>query len=67
LYEEDHRIPMEVSGNPTDQHNLWPELWDGPRGAHAKDKVENAVHTAACSGRMTLAEGASCVLERLVD
>jgi len=61
-YEEDHRVPLEVGGNPTDPRNLWPELWDGPRGAHAKDTVENAVHRAVCSGQMTLAQGQAVFL-----
>ena len=56
-YEEDHRIPLEAGGSPTSAMNLWPELWDGPRGAHSKDFIENRVHTSICAGRMTLAQG----------
>jgi hypothetical protein len=56
-YEEDHFIPLELGGNPTDPKNLWPEpfetsLPDG--GAHAKDKVENYLHAEVCSGSLTL-------------
>jgi hypothetical protein len=56
-YEEDHFIPLELGGNPTDPRNLWPEpfetsLADG--GAHAKDKVENYLHAEVCSGSLTL-------------
>ena len=58
-YEEDHFIPLELGGNPTDPKNLWPEPFetsipDG--GAHAKDKVENYLHAEVCSGALTLAE-----------
>jgi hypothetical protein len=58
-YEEDHFIPLELGGNPTDPKNLWPEpfetsLPDG--GAHAKDKVENYLHAEVCSGSLTLEE-----------
>ena len=58
-YEEDHFIPLELGGNPTDPKNLWPEPFetsipDG--GAHAKDKVENYLHAEVCSGSLTLDE-----------
>ena len=56
-YEEDHFIPLELGGNPTDPKNLWPEpfqtsIADG--GALAKDKVENYLHAEVCSGSLTL-------------
>jgi hypothetical protein len=56
-YEEDHFIPLELGGNPTDPQNLWPEPFetsipDG--GAHSKDKVENYLHVEVCSGSLTL-------------
>ncbi|HEX7550641.1 MAG TPA: hypothetical protein VF579_08715 [Candidatus Methylomirabilis sp.] len=54
--EEDHLIPLAVGGHPTDPRNLWPEPWDGPDGAHAKDRIENALHRLMCSGQMTLEE-----------
>lgn len=56
-YEEDHRIPLEVGGNPADPANLWPEPWAGQYGAHAKDAVENRVHREVCAGTLTLAAG----------
>src|ERR1700722_4509723 len=56
-YEEDHFIPLELGGNPTDPKNLWPEPFetsipDG--GAHAKDKVENYLRAEVCAGSLTL-------------
>ncbi|MGH9678345.1 MAG: hypothetical protein ACRD4Y_00180 [Candidatus Acidiferrales bacterium] len=56
-YEEDHFIPLELGGNPTDPKNLWPEPFatsipDG--GAHEKDKVENFLRAEVCSGSLTL-------------
>jgi hypothetical protein len=56
-YEEDHFIPLELGGNPTDPRNLWPEPFetsipDG--GAHYKDKVENYLHAEVCAGSLTL-------------
>ncbi len=54
-YEEDHLIPLEIGGHPTDPHNLWPEPRGGQYPASRKDGVENALHTAVCNGAMTLA------------
>jgi hypothetical protein len=51
--EEDHFISLELGGNPTDPHNLWPESYPL---AHAKDQAENYLHRQVCSGKMSLAE-----------
>jgi hypothetical protein len=51
-YEEDHLVPLEVGGAPSDPRNLWPELGASP---NPKDKVENAAQAAVCGGRITLA------------
>ncbi|HKQ85284.1 MAG TPA: HNH endonuclease signature motif containing protein [Candidatus Acidoferrales bacterium] len=58
-YEEDHLIPLELGGNPTDPKNLWPEAYstsipDG--GAKYKDRVEDYLHREVCSRAMPLAE-----------
>ena len=56
-YEEDHFIPLELGGNPTDPKNLWPEPYETSipeGGAHAKDQVENYLHAEVCSGSLTL-------------
>ena len=58
-YEEDHLIPLELGGNPTDRKNLWPEPFvtsipDG--GAHSKDRVESHLHRQVCSGDIALEE-----------
>jgi hypothetical protein len=60
-FEEDHLISLEIGGHPTDPRNLWPQPWDGPYGAHAKDRLENWLHRAVCSGRLTLAEAQAAV------
>lgn len=61
-YEEDHFIPLELGGNPTDPRNLWPEPYstsipDG--GARTKDKVETYLHAEVCSGSLTLQQAQS--------
>ena len=65
-YEEDHFIPLELGGNPTDPRNLWPEPFetsipDG--GAHAKDQVENYLHVEVCAGTLTLEQAQKEITE----
>ncbi len=60
-YEEDHFIPLEIGGNPTDPMNLWPEAYAPAPGSHEKDRVENYLHDQVCSGGMTLAEAQQAV------
>lgn len=48
--ELDHLIPLELGGS-NDATNLWPEK---PASPNPKDKVENALNDAVCSGRITL-------------
>jgi hypothetical protein len=58
-YEEDHLIPLELGGNPTNPQNLWPEPFDTSipeGGARAKDRVENYLHQEVCAGDLTLDE-----------
>jgi hypothetical protein len=47
-YEVDHLVPLELGGSNAIA-NLWPEITPG---YHEKDKVENALHDAVCSGRI---------------
>ncbi|HEV7900004.1 MAG TPA: hypothetical protein VGP31_19390 [Planosporangium sp.] len=54
-YELDHLVALELGGS-NDAGNLWPERNDHPPGAiNSKDPVENALHRAVCSHRVTLA------------
>jgi hypothetical protein len=50
-YEEDHLVPLELGGAPSDAKNLWPERGASP---NPKDDVEGAANKAVCSGRMPL-------------
>ncbi|GAC1366246.1 MAG: hypothetical protein NVSMB4_21020 [Acidimicrobiales bacterium] len=56
-YEEDHLIPLEVGGSPSDERNLWPMPRAGVFGAGVKDALELEVHNRICDGRMSLEEG----------
>jgi hypothetical protein len=60
-HEEDHLIALELGGNPRSPANLWPQPYSPAPGAHEKDRVENAAHTAVCSGRMGLATAQSAI------
>jgi hypothetical protein len=57
-YEEDHLIPLELGGAPSDPRNLWPE----PKAdATKKDSLENALHARVCTGTLTLAAAQSAI------
>ena len=65
-YEEDHLIPLELGGNPTDPNNLWPEPYESSipdGGARFKDKVENYLHMQVCAGSVTLEEAQKEIAE----
>lgn len=52
-YEEDHLIPLEVGGDPTNPKNLWPEYGKIP---NPKDSIENLCHTKVCNGQISLSD-----------
>ena len=49
--ELDHLVSLELGGA-NDASNLWPEVGSQP---NPKDSVENDLHKAVCSGKVTLA------------
>lgn len=60
-YEEDHLLPLELGGAPSDVRNLWPQ----PRTqSGAKDADENAGKAAVCSGQMTLDAAQAALLAK---
>jgi hypothetical protein len=60
-YEEDHLIPLELGGHPSDPKNLWPQPRTGVHPAAAKDRLENALHAKVCSGLLTLAAAQTAI------
>ena len=52
--EEDHLLPLEGGGSPTDPRNLWPQPRYGAVTAAQKDTAENALRASVCSGAATL-------------
>lgn len=55
-YELDHLISLEIGGNPSVVRNLWPEPGYGQYNFHVKDRFENYLHDAVCSGSMKLSD-----------
>jgi hypothetical protein len=56
--EFDHFIPLEIGGASNSAKNLWPEPNDHPKATNTvngKDGVENSLHAAVCSHKVTLA------------
>jgi len=49
--ELDHLISLELGGAPADPRNLWVEPGPIP---NAKDAIENKLHTAVCTGSVSL-------------
>lgn len=49
-YEIDHLIPLELGGD-NSIANLWPET---APGFHDKDRVEDSLHRAVCTGKVNL-------------
>lgn len=62
LYEEDHLVALELGGAPRNSDNLWPQLWNGPTGAHVKDSEENQLREKVCSGAMPLADAQQTIV-----
>ncbi|TVZ84809.1 hypothetical protein [Streptomyces sp. BK340] len=57
--EYDHLISLQLGGDPNDARNLWVEPADpghqpGSGVNNKKDPVETKLHTAVCSGKVTL-------------
>jgi hypothetical protein len=52
--EYDHLISLQLGGDPNDARNLWVENYRGSFNAHDKDRLENFLHHAVCTGKMPL-------------
>lgn len=53
--ELDHLVPLELGGS-NGARNLWPQSYDGPMSARAKDRLENRLHAMVCRGEIDLVE-----------
>jgi hypothetical protein len=62
-YEEDHIIPLELGGAPSDPANLRPVPLSQAR---TDDRLENSLHRAVCAGAMTLTAAQSEIAQAKV-
>ncbi|MQY40284.1 hypothetical protein SRB17_83170 [Streptomyces sp. RB17] len=65
--EYDHLISLQLGGDPNDARNLWVEPADpghkpGAGVNNLKDPVETKLHTAVCSGKVTLAAAQQAIV-----
>lgn len=68
-YEEDHLIPLELGGNPTDPHNLWPQPHYSNTGwtSSKKDHLENVLKGMVCSGKVALQQARTDIATNWID
>ena len=55
-FELDHRVPLALGGHPRVLANLQLQVWEGPRGAKAKDVIERRLQMQVCAGRLLLVD-----------
>lgn len=65
--EYDHLVSLQLGGDPNDPRNLFVEPPDpghkpGTGVNNAKDPVETKLHTAVCSGKITLAQAQQAIV-----
>lgn len=65
--EYDHLISLQLGGDPNDARNLWIEPPDpnhksGTGVNNLKDSVETKLHSAVCSGKITLAQAQKAIV-----
>lgn len=53
-HEEDHLVPLELLGAPSDPKNLWPQ--PQAKQPNDKDGLENYLHAQVCASRISLTE-----------
>lgn len=66
-YEEDHLIPLNVGGNPTEERNLWPEPRKSEWNAAKKDELELTLYKAVCKGKMPLKQAQDAYRVNWID
>jgi hypothetical protein len=55
-YEEDHLIPLNIGGSPSDSKNLWPQPRSGEWSSEQKNDLEFIVYKMVCRGEISLHE-----------
>ncbi len=55
-YEQDHLVPLNIGGSPSDPKNLWPQPRSAQWGADQKNDLEFVAYRLVCSGQLNLQE-----------
>lgn len=66
-YEEDHLIALSIGGNPTDEHNLWPQPRKSGFAAEHKDELELKLQNMVCNGEIPLAEAQHAMANNWIE
>ena len=66
-YEEDHLIPLNIGGNPSDVRNLWPQPRYGAWSADQKYDLEFVAYKLVCSGQLDLKEAQQRIAHNWID
>ncbi len=66
-YEQDHLIPLNIGGNPSDPRNMWPQPRDAQWGAEEKNDLEFVVYRMVCNGDIPLAEAQKRIARNWVE
>jgi hypothetical protein len=61
-FEEDHIVPLAISGHPSDTRNLWPQPRSGEWNSEKKDVLESFLHREVCKGTISLEEARNIFL-----
>ena len=62
-YELDHIVPLALGGHPRKLSNLMLQLWEGERGAKAKDLLEVRLQSLVCHGKLGLTDAQACIAQ----
>ncbi len=62
-FEEDHLIPLELGGAPSDARNLWPQPRHAANGwgADRKDGLERVLNRLVCDGKLPLVQAQQAI------
>ena len=55
-YEQDHLIPLNIGGSPSDPKNLWPQPRQGEWSSEQKNDLEFVVYKMVCRNEISLRE-----------
>jgi hypothetical protein len=66
-YEQDHLIPLNIGGSPSDPKNMWPQHRDNQWGAEQKNDLEFVVYKMVCKGELSLAQAQERIARNWIE